>query len=329
MTAIGWHRDLSAADQHQIRELIATATRHDGVAPVGEQVLRALEPGGHHPTKHLLAIDDHDDHDDHDVVGYLNLVPAREVEAPPMAELVVRPQSRRQGIGSVMARTAFAEGGASTRIWAHGNLAPARATAAALGLQPVRELLQMRRSLSDLPATKLPDGVAIRTYQGAGDDAALLRVNNAAFTWHPEQGALTEDDLAERRAQPWFDREGLFLAFDEKTDELLGFHWTKVHFDEPGADAKGLGEVYVLGVDPAAQGRGLGRALTLIGLTYLAQRLSGHDGRDGHHGHDDPSGHNGPAVILYTEADNTAAVRTYQALGFTVANVDTAYGHSR
>jgi mycothiol synthase len=71
-----------------------------------------------------------------------------------------------------------------------------------------------------------------------------------------------------------------------------------------------LGEVYVVGVDPAAQGRGLGGVLTLVGLHHLAERLSGAPD---------------PTVMLYSEADNTAAVKTYERLGFTVSNVDVAY----
>jgi mycothiol synthase len=66
----------------------------------------------------------------------------------------------------------------------------------------------------------------------------------------------------------------------------------------------------VLGVDPTAQGGGLGRALTLVGLHHLADRL----------GHLED-----PAVMLYVESDNAAAIRTYQALGFTVVASDTAY----
>ncbi|MGV0800602.1 mycothiol synthase, partial [Mycolicibacterium elephantis] len=194
-------------------------------------------------------------------------------------------------------------GGAGTRIWAHGNLAPARATAAALGLVVVRELLQMRRPLTGLPPVTIPEGVRFATYSGPADDAELLRVNNAAFDWHPEQGGWTESDVAERRAEPWFDPAGLFLAFDDRTGALLGFHWTKIH------DAD-LGEVYVVGVDPAAQGRGLGGALTLIGLHHLAERLS------------DSSQ---PTVMLYVEADNSAAVKTYQRLGFEIFAVDAAY----
>jgi mycothiol synthase len=290
---IGWRAALSDADQHQVRDVISAAAGADGVVPVGERVLREL---GHDRTRHLLAADGDV------VVGYLNLAPATD-EGPAMAELVVHPRWRRRGIGSTMARDGLAEGGSGARIWAHGNLEPARATAAALGLTVARELLQMRRPLTELPVTTVPAGVRIAIYSGPGDDAELLRVNNTAFAWHPEQSGWTPDDIAARRGEPWFDPAGLFLAFDEKSGKLLGFHWTKVHSDD-------LGEVYVVGVDPAAQGRGVGATLTLVGLHHLAERLSQADR---------------PTVMLYVEADNVAAVNTYRRLGFDVSSVDVAY----
>lgn len=293
MSAPRWREALSSDEQRRIRELIETATSTDGVAPVGDQVLREL---GRDRTRHLLAVDAAE------VIGYLNLAPAED-ETPPMAELVVHPQARRRGVGSAMARTALAEGGGQTRIWAHGNLAPARASASALGLVAVRELLQMRRPLTDLPDVTVPAGVRIDTYSGPAEDRELLRVNNAAFAWHPEQGGWTDAEIAERRGEAWFDPAGLFMAVDENSASLLGFHWTKVH----SAD---LGEVYIVGVDPAAQGRGLGAALTLVGLHHLADRLSGSAQ---------------PTVMLYVEADNSAAVKTYQRLGFEVFSVDAAY----
>jgi mycothiol synthase len=288
----GWREKLSEDDQRRVRELIAAAAAADGVAPVGDQVLRELP---HDRTRHLLASDGDG------IVGYLNLAPSD--DAPAMAELVVHPDARRRGIGSAMARTGLSEGGDGARIWAHGNLAPARATAAKLGLTVVRELLQMRRPLRDLPEVAVADGVRITTYSGPADDAELLRVNNAAFVWHPEQGGWTDADIATRRDEPWFDPAGLFLAFDERTGELLGFHWTKIHNPD-------LGEVYVVGVDPAAQGRGLGATLTLTGLHHLGQALSASSQ---------------PEVMLYVEADNSAAVKTYQRLRFDVHTVDTAY----
>ncbi|WP_101906448.1 mycothiol synthase, partial [Mycolicibacterium setense] len=161
--------------------------------------------------------------------------------------------------------------------------------------------------LTDLPPVRTAEGVRIATYAGPRDDAELLRVNNAAFSWHPEQGGWTEHDIAERRGEPWFDPEGLFEAFDEDTGALLGFHWTKVHVAPRDAVHEGhLGEVYVVGVDPSAQGRGLGSVLTLVGLHHLAARSL-------------------PTVLLYVEADNSAAVATYRNLGFEVFGVDVAY----
>ncbi|OBK24373.1 mycothiol synthase [Mycobacterium asiaticum] len=304
MTSPQWRSALTAADQQSIREIVTAATEFDGVAPVGEQVLRELT---HDRTDHLLASDAQAG-----IIGYLNLSPARD-EADAMAELVVHPQARRRGVGAALARAALAKTGGRNRFWAHGTLKAAQATASALDLVAVRELVQMRRSLRDLidapTEPEVPDrlrDVRIRTYAGPSDDAELLRVNNAAFSYHPEQGGWTDRELDERRGEAWFDPAGLFLAFkDGDEDNLLGFHWTKVH-----PDPAGLGEVYVLGVDPTAQGSGLGQLLTSIGLASLARRLSEMSE---------------PAAMLYVEKDNVAAVRTYEKTGFSVYSVDTAY----
>ena len=126
-------------------------------------------------------------------------------------------------------------------------------------------------------------------------------MNNAAFDWHPEQGGWSRDDVAVREGAPWFDPAGFLLAVDE-SDRLLGYHWTKVH--EAGGER--IGEVYVLGVDPAAQGKHLGAALTLAGLHHL--RDLGLD-----------------AVMLYVEADNAAAVSVYRKLGFTLWHSDVQF----
>lgn len=180
MNSPEWRSALTADEQREVRELVSAATDFDGVAPVGEQVLREL---GHDRTEHLLVTGGQPGPID----GYLNLSPPRDGGAG-MAEMVVHPQARRRGIGAAMGRAAVAKTAGRNQFWAHGTLEPARATASALGLVAVRELVQMRRSLRDAgnPVPPVP-GVQIRTYRGTSDDAELLRVNNAAFAYHPEQ----------------------------------------------------------------------------------------------------------------------------------------------
>ncbi|MDJ0392624.1 mycothiol synthase [Rhodococcus sp. G-MC3] len=284
----------------EIRAIVTHATEHDGTAPLSEQAVKAVSSDS--DVRHLVAVDGGR------IVGYAGTTP-RTPGNPPMSEAVVDPEFRRRGIGRTLVERALTDGGEGARIWAHGNLDAARALAAALELSIARELLQMRRSLAgpELPDVVVPQGITLRTYRGHQDDDELLRVNNAAFAWHPEQGGWTEKDIAERRAEEWFDPAGVFLAFEEGTDTLLGFHWTKVHAAEAGEDE--IGEVYIVGIDPEAQGRGLGRVLTLAGLHYLRGRALG-------------------SALLYVEADNTAATHTYSRLGFTSFHVDSAYSRS-
>jgi len=217
-------------------------------------------------------------------------------------DLAVAPDARGHGLGGRLAAAALAEPG-PVAAWSHGDHPAARALARRTGLERVRELWVMRRS-SDVP---LPEqapvpGVTIRPYAGAADDAALLAVNAAAFADHPEQGALDQAGLSERMREPWFDPSGLLLAVDA-TGDLLGFHWTKRHDEHRG-------EVYVVGIAPAAQGRGLGRALTLAGLHLLVSRGA-------------------REIVLYVESDNDPALRVYRGLGFEHASADTHVQYRR
>ncbi|GAA5147436.1 mycothiol synthase [Nocardioides marinquilinus] len=213
--------------------------------------------------------------------------------------LAVAPEARGRGTGTALA--AALDGAGADRAWSHGDHPAAARLAARHGWTRVRDLWVMRRAVTGpdaapLPPLVVPGGVEVRGYRDTDADD-VLAVNAAAFAHHPEQGALDHAGLAERMAEPWFDPAGLLLAVDTADLTLLGFHWTK-QLDEH------LGEVYVMAVGPAAQGRGLGKALTLAGLHHLADR--------------------GVAqILLYVESDNERARRTYSGLGFTHAADDT------
>jgi mycothiol synthase len=299
--------ELSQETADQVLGLIATGAAEDGQPAVSEQGRLRVRPGVREGVRHLLLWAPAEGRGSGDgegevLAGYAQIDGTDPVEAP-VAEFLVHPAHRYHGHGRALGKALLAATGQRLQVWAHGGHPAARHLSVRLGLKLFRELRQLRRPLdpvlADLPEPRLPAGVTVRTFVPGQDDAAWLAVNAAAFAHHPEQGGLTQRDLDERRAEPWFDPAGFFLAF--RGPVLAGFHWTKVHGQE------GIGEVYVVGIAPGEQGGGLGRALTTIGLRYLARDRGLR------------------TAMLYVDADNTPAVGVYEHLGFTLHERDLMY----
>jgi len=306
------HLVVAAAGVDKVRALDEQATLrlHHSVAPANDAERRADGRADDVPaTTHLLAMQDDE------IRGYAYL-DRPDPEGDASAGVVVHPDHRGHGLGATLVGTLLTKAdGAPVRIWAHGPHPAAARLADAYGFVPIRELAWMRRPLTGPEAAPLPDvpppvDVTIRTFRRGQDEDAWLAANAEAFASHPEQGRWTRADLEARLAAPWFDPAGFFVADDPRQPgRLLGFHWTKVHEGETrGGEPGPVGEIYVLGVVPRAQGTGLAKALAVVGLQYLRQRGLG-------------------TVMLYVEADNPAALRLYQKLGFTHAATDVMYRH--
>lgn len=300
---------LTDEQRSEVLLLTAAAAREDAVAPISEQGLLALLDAGTATRAdwHFLA------YAGTHLAGYAHL----DRDTAGTAELAVEPARRRRGVGTALIRAleqAMIQStpnlrGEILQIWSHGDLPGARALAARGGYAMMRELWQMHRTLrpdrSSLPDVSLPAGFSTRHFVVGRDEEAWLRVNAAAFVNHPEQGRMTRHDLDQRIAEPWFDETGFILIEDTRgsAPRLAASHWTKVVPELPE------GEVYVVGVDPAYQGLGLGRAVTILGLAHLRDR-----------GLTD--------AMLYVDGDNRAAVATYSRLDFTRRAVDIMYSHT-
>ncbi|SFW57131.1 mycothiol synthase [Amycolatopsis australiensis] len=294
-----WRQELDERQLDDVRGLLLAVRDADGrpeVEPEG-----AL-PGEFDGGEHLVACIDGD------VVGYAHLDTTGDSFGHQVVELFVHPAHRNRGYGAKLLQAVDERAAVGFRVWAHGDHPAARRLAQKAGLERKRELLILHVDVegADWPEPVLRDGVSLRTFVPGQDEDAVARVNARAFDWHPEQGALTADDVRADERRPWFDADGFFLA--EQKGEVVGFHWTKVHEPVPGRfGGERVGEVYVVGVDPAAQGGGLGRALTLAGLRYLASRGL-------------------RQIILYVEGDNAPALAVYTKLGFRRHETDVQYG---
>lgn len=300
MTRLEVKRQMGRGDIEAVAELLDAAGAVDGHPPLDEHQWLDLVHGGRHGFAGLVAWEPGHDHP----VGYAQVTREESAAHRPTwaLEYVVDPHHRQPDLG--IARTLLdaaigivAEaGGGHLHMWIPKPAASHDELAVAVGLRRGRELRQLRRPLPIEPASTLD----VRPFVPGQDEVAWLEVNNRAFHWHPEQGGWDLETLRDREAQPWFDPGGFLLH--ERDGKLAGFCWTKVHPDHQPP----LGEIYVVAVDPGFRGLGLGRTLVLAGLDHLAGRGL-------------------TMAMLYVDADNLAALRLYEALGFVTDHVDQAY----
>lgn len=284
--------------------LIQDVTMIDGVPPVGEHKYLKLH-NGTDAARAVLAWESVRDRarDAERLVGYAQLLLAGELA---VVEIVVHPESRGRGIGRQLLDAVYTvardAGVRDAKIWAYGALSASEAIAARRGIAPSRSLLQLEMPLDNLPSTCLPASYAIRTFDVRRDLDQWLTLHNDVFADHPENGTWSADDLSMRLRQPWFDAGDFLLA--EREGQLVGFNWLKRVPEAPPDRPEG--EIYIIGVSDTERGRGLGRALALLGLHHL--RAEGMK-----------------TCTLFVEADNAPALKLYRSLGFSTRHTHRCY----
>lgn len=279
-------RTLPALTPEQVRDVVwlsERCTEADGTAPLNEVARLGLESKGSRQITHFLIPESTN------LVGY-----AAYDHTDRSVQACIDPEHRNFGLGTGLLAT-IAEQVPVDTYWAFGDLPAARQVAEHLDLVVVRRLLIMRRGLDEISQVPVPDGVTIGPVRSDELDE-LVRINAAAFAHHPEQGSMTRTDLDARLGGPQA-LPDILVARDAR-GRVVGFHWTKT--------TGTMGEVYVIGVDPARESAGVGRALLVAGLHHMVARGA-------------------TEVELYVEAANERVVAWYTRAGFTIAHIDTVY----
>ncbi len=280
-----------------VSALLERTAALDGTLALSEGKWLDLVHGGHHGFLAVLANDA-----DGTLVGYAQATRGGEGWG---LEVVSDPRFDQSGsqLRDELLRASLdelAREGGRVHYWVPDPSEDLDLALATMGFTPDRDLIEMRVDLPLASTVRTGPPIAVRPFDPGRDDQAWLETNNRAFAGHPEQGNWDLATLVERRGEPWFDPEGFLVH--EIDGQFAGSCWTKVHADTTPP----MGEIYVISVDPAFHGRGLGRSLTVAGLRWLAAA--------------------GLRVgMLFTTASNVTAVGLYHSLGFTDHRVQRVY----
>ena len=216
-------------------------------------------------------------------------------------EILDNNEERARRMLEAAAHTVSLSGGGTIEYWIEDANNEDGDLPVSAGYSPFRDLKILSRSIPAIPAEIETRGFIPSDYK------EIIRINNAAFDWHPEQGGMTETSLKETQSEAWYTNEDFRIL--EIDGELKGFCWMKVHGSlctccDKSKSSKG--EIFVIAVDPLLQGQGLGRQLALAGLEWVAKKKI-------------------REVFLYVESDNHPAIKTYNSLGFKHLSTDRCF----
>jgi len=164
------------------------------------------------------------------------------------------------------------------------------------GMRPERTIVG--GSLTSAELTSGTSGTLVRSFRRGVDEHELLRLVRLTMAEDLEIGGWDHADLEVRFTEPWFEPRGLLLA--RENVDSIGFCWTKVHPD-------GVGEIYLVGVEPSRTGRGVGRKLVQHGVRHLMRGRGCHE------------------TIAYWDGANRSATNLFLSMGFTIARTDEVY----
>ncbi len=289
----------AAADQSALDALRRAASAADGIdAFVQDEDLAdvaASQPGDRHAIRLAIQLDG-------EMRGFAAAAPTSADAETWRSGVVVHPDDRGSGFGELLANAVAdaveSEGGKRLQCWAPVVSEAVDGLSFRCTFKLVRRLLKLAITLPMADAVQVPASYTITPVRD-GDAEEIVAVNNAAFSWHPEQGELSVEALEADRESDWYDGDGFLVARDGD-DEIAGFCWTKLH-----SGAQSEGEIYVICTAPAHEGRGLGTVLSLAGLEYLGTKTD--------------------KGVLYVDEGNLVARRIYSAIGFSLERVPSLF----
>jgi mycothiol synthase len=164
-----------------------------------------------------------------------------------------------------------------------------------IGFTFVRRFLELRLDITEIVLPEISKIASRCRPLQPGEEGRLTQLQNRSFagTWGFNPNTIEE--IIYRINLPNSSPDDIFLIFD--SDKPVGYCWTRIEVGKKKASGEGTGRIYMLGVDPDYRGRGLGRQLLLVGLSYLKNKSL-------------------RVAVLTVDSNNKAARVLYKSVGF-------------
>lgn len=233
-----------------------------------------------------------------EIVGYTNVNPELNIGRAVLGWLV-HPEHRRRRIAAKLVNRAISRirelGIKTIHVNILQNSPMAKQLLTKMGFTLIRRYLELRLDLSKALLSEINEICPRCRPLQPGEEERLTQLQNRSFTGSWGYNANTVEGIIYRIHLPNCSPEDIILAFD--ADKPIGYCWTRITIWQNKTRGEGAGRIYMLGVDPDYQGRGLGRQLLLAGLSYLNRK--------------------GLRVVeLTVDSENKVACALYKSVGF-------------
>ena len=233
-----------------------------------------------------------------EIVGYADVRPEL-IIGRAVLKWMVHPKHRRRRLAANLINSAILRTRELGIMTIHANISQdspmAKALLTKMGFTFIRRFLELRMNLSKALLPEISRIAQLCRPLRPGEEEGLTQLQNRSFTGSWGYNDNTVEEIIYRISLPNCSPGDVILAFE--SDKPIGHCWTRINSWKNEAPGEGTGRIYMLGVDPTHRGRGLGRQLLLVGLSYLKSK--------GLH-----------VVELTVDSENKAACALYESVGF-------------
>ena len=233
-----------------------------------------------------------------EIIGFMNVTAELKIGCV-VLDCLVQPKHRSKGLAKQLlgyvTRRAKELKAKTVKVSIRQDNLIAKKVLTRLGFRPVREFPELRLHLNKVRLPDVTHHDYISRHLQLGEEGKLTRLQNRCFADHWGYNPNTTEEIAYALNLSHCSPEDVVFIYER--DKPIGYCWTEVNYETDVVNGGKKGRIFMLGVDPDYQDKGIGKIALLAGLTLLKNR--------------------GVEVVeLDVDSENKAARALYRSFGF-------------